>query len=177
MLGINTDNDDGGAHANDCNWRSSGSSWQLQRSNNNWLNQPGADSKSAPIISHCGRGQAATGIIVLLTDGEPTNNDPGDNADCNVVPSPLPYEGFPTTANTSDNNRIKRMNCIMYYADIAAANGILVYSIGLGVGVDRDLMNAISDQTNGQAYFVLTASQLNVIFDQILANVYIRLVQ
>ncbi len=178
LLGINTDNDDGGNHQNDCDWRRSGTPWwQVRRSNGTYLNQPGADSKSNPIISHCARGQAATGIIVLLTDGEPNNGDPGDNSECKVVPSPLPYEGFPTTANTTDTTRINNFNCVMYYTKIAADNGILIYTIGLGAGVDRDLLNAIADQTNAKAYFVLTASQLNAIFDQILSNTFVRLLQ
>ncbi len=170
MMGINTDNDDGGNHSNDCNWNYNSGNWRLPRLNGAWLNQPGIDSKSNPIVSHCARGQAATGIIVLLTDGAPTNNDPGDNADCdNEAISPLPYEGFPDTD--------KRYRCIMYYTDIAAKHGVLVYTIGLGVGADQDLMKAVAEKTNGQAYFVLTASQLDVIFDQILANVYIRLIE
>lgn len=184
LLGINTDTDDNTAHANDCDWRRSGTPWwQIRQRSGTYLNQPGPDKKSNPVISHCARGQAATGIIVLLTDGEPNDNYPGDMrdsgsaAECNVVPSPLPYEGFPTTANGATTNRIQNFNCIMHYTKIASDNGILVYTIGLGVGADKDLLNAISDQTNAKAYFVLTASQLNAIFDQILSNTFVRLLQ
>ncbi len=191
MLGINTDDDDGQNHANDCAWDENNDNWRLPRRDGAWLNQPfNPDSSTNPIVSHCARGQAANGIIVLLTDGAPTNKDPGDvsnnsqiksyewndetqmgtdNGDCNDSASnPTPYEGF------SDND--SKYRCIMYYADIAAANGILVYTIGLGVGADQDLMRAVAETTNGRAYFVLTASQLDAIFDQILANVYIRLI-
>jgi len=174
MLGINTDNNDSNKHANDCAWRRSTSTpywWQLPRlTSGSYLNQPGSDSKANPVISHCARGQAATGLIVLLTDGVPTNANPGDNATCNATATdPIPYEGFPD----SDS----KFRCVMHYTNIAADNGVLVYTIGLGVGADRDLLNAIADQTNAKAYFVLTSSQLDVIFDQILANVYVRLVE
>jgi Flp pilus assembly protein TadG len=175
MLGINTDDDDGGNHANDCDWDWRSSWWRIHRdrsSGSSWLSQPlGIDSKSTPVESHCARGQAAQPIIVLLTDGAPTNSDPGDNDECRAwgASNPAPYEGFPLTDN--------KFECIMYYAEEAAAHGVIVYPIGLGVGADRDLLAAVADVTHGQDYYVLSASQLDIIFDEILANIYIRLIK
>ncbi len=164
MLGVNTDDDDGGNHANDCNWTTNGSDWFIGGST-----QPDTNT-----TSHCSRGAAATQVIVLLTDGAPTDNTPGDtgesNSECNDNSiNPLPYPDFP------DGN--SKYRCIMYYAQIAGNNGIIVYTIGLGAGADPDLLGAVADETNGQYYFAPSTAQLNIIFNQILANIYVRIVQ
>ena len=65
----------------------------------------------------------------------------------------------------------------MYYAQIAADNGIIVYTIGLGAGADPLLLQAVADLTHGQFYNPPSQAQLNFIFDQILANIYVSLIQ
>jgi hypothetical protein len=166
IMGINTDNDNGGAHANDCNWTP-------DYGNDRWLiggiNQNPA-SPPSDVTSHCSRGAAATQVIVLLTDGAPNDTPAGDGAECNATPiDPLPYPDF--------NDGAQQYRCIMYYAQIAGNNGIIVYTIGLGAGADPDLLGAIAEETNGDYYFAPSAAQLNIIFSQILANIYVRLVQ
>ena len=164
-LGVNTaepgdtDGDDTG-HDKSCDWSKSGGIWQID-----------GQTQPANVKSHCDRGQAATPVLVLLTDGAPTNSSPGDNNDCKDWgnSNPKPYEGFPI----SDD----KYECIMYYADFAADNGVIVYTIGLGAGVDQDLLKAVADVTHGQYYFAPSAAQLDIIFDQILGNVYVRLIQ
>ncbi|MCP4363504.1 MAG: DUF11 domain-containing protein, partial [Chloroflexi bacterium] len=148
MLGINTDNDDGGQHANDCAWDADGSTWRLPLLSGAWLNQPGIDTKADPVVSHCGRGQSVQPVMILFSDGPPTNSPPGDNDDCTHWgdSNPPPYVGFPIGND--------RYECTMYYADIAADNGVPVCTIGIGVGPDVDLLQAIADRTNGQALFV-----------------------
>ena len=44
-------------------------------------------------------------------------------------------------------------------------------------GADRDLLGHVADVTNGQDYYVLSSSQLDLVFDEILANIYVRLIQ
>ncbi len=148
-LGIATDND--GAQSNNCNWTKSGNTWVIGGS------------------SHCGRGQAATPVIVVMTDGAPTDSSPGDNSECTVAPNPKPYDTYPTGDDKFD--------CIMYYAQQAANHGVIVYTIGLGAGADSDLLKAVADLSHGTYYYAPSAAQLNLIFDQILANIYVSLVQ
>lgn len=162
LLGINTDNDDATAHSNDCDWTTPSTWWRLRTLNASWLNQPGPDSKSNPIVSHCGRGEAATGLIMLITDGAPNDSTPGDNLNCNVEPSPLPYADFPTTANTSDIYRVKNYNCIIYYADIAAANHVPICAVGLGTGADIQLLQAITERSGGQAFAAMNPAYLDL---------------
>ncbi len=155
MLGLNTDNDDSDKHANDCAWNNNSVWWRLRRLDSTWLNQPGADSKANPIVSHCAREQQQTQpALVLLTDGIPTNTTPGDNADCYANPTdPLPYPNF------FDSDR--KYRCIMYYADLAARQNVPVCAIGLGAGVDAQLLQAIADRTGGQAFFAPSQAQLD----------------
>jgi hypothetical protein len=162
MFGVNTDDDDGGNHANSCLWTYSGGKWLIG----------GVDQSTAPAatLSHCSRGAAATQVLGAATDGAPTDGSPGDNAQCRANPtSPLPYAGFPDTDS--------KYRCIMYYAKIAANNGIVIYSIGLGSGADPDLLRAVAAETNGQYYYAPSSAQLNIIFSQILANIYVRIVE
>ncbi len=156
MMGVTTDND--GTQTNDCDWTLNSGTWRIGGST-----QPDTNTNS-----HCARGQAATPVIVLLTDGAPTDGSPGDNAECKAWTG-TPYDDFPVGDN--------KYECIMYYAEIAGQNGIIVYTIGLGVGADPDLLRAVADETNGQYYFAPSAAQLNIIFNQILANIYVRLIQ
>jgi len=171
MLGITTDND--GTQANNCEWywKSSTQMWQIRQANGSGGTDQPTPNRNYNPSGHCGRGAAATAVIVLLTDGAPTNGTPGDNSDCRAwgASNPMPYESFPMGDD--------KYECIMYYADIAADNGVIVYTIGLGAGADANLLGAVADKTRGEYYFAPSAQQLNVIFDQILANVYIRLVQ
>ncbi len=166
LLGVNTQGatSQNGTHSNDCR------TWSWSSGSNTWF----LDGRAHPqtdFTSHCARGQASTPVMILLTDGSPTavsdtDGCQGWGANPNSV---KPYETFPMADD--------RYECIMYYADQAASKGVIIYPIGLGPAVDRDLLNAIADRTNGKAYFVANATQLNSIFDQILGNVYIRLIQ
>lgn len=163
MLAYDTDtNTSTRTHQNDCWWRYTGGTWKID----------GNTQPSEGVDSHCGRGQAATPIIVLMTDGSPTKDESLDSA-CTAWSDshPLPYEGFEPVKNDA------KYECIMYYADLARQYGVIVYVIGLGNGVDHDLLRATAEMTFGQYYYAPSPAALNFIFDQILTNVYISLVQ
>jgi hypothetical protein len=51
----------------------------------------------------------------------------------------------------------------MYYAKLAAANNVPVCIIGLGAGVDSDLLQAVTAETRGQYYYAPTGEQLDPI--------------
>ncbi len=171
MLGITTDND--GQQANNCVWRWNNSWWEIRNADGTGGTKQPADNRTSNPSGHCGRGAAATSVIILLTDGAPTNTDPGDNTECKAwgqtAGNLAPYDSFDMTDD--------KLECIMYYTDFAVDNGVIIYTIGLGAGADPTLLGTVASQTNGQYYFAPSAYQLNVIFDQILSNVYVRLIQ
>ncbi|MCP4363596.1 MAG: DUF11 domain-containing protein [Chloroflexi bacterium] len=156
LLGIDTDSSDGGPHQNDCNWNYTGGNWQIGGINHEPLT--GRDPATKDIDSHCSRGTNANPVIVLVTDGVPSDSTPGDTTDCNVAPDPLPYPDYPGG---------NKYNCVMYYAEVAANNGVPICTVGMGPGVDSDLLRAVAERTNGQYYFAPSAAQLNIIFNQV----------
>ena len=85
--------------------------------------------------------------------------------------------------------------CAMYYGWEAANNNVTVYAIGLGAGVNIDLLNALAtgvdprgevlNDGNDVTYFnarggkffnAATPEDLDAIFDTILTSIYVRIV-
>ena len=56
-------------------------------------------------------------------------------------------------------------------AEVARANGILVFTISVGAGADRSLMQQIAHTTGAAEYFATTGSELPDIFNQIFERV------
>jgi len=114
--------------------------------------------------SSCSRGGGAQKVLILLTDGNPNSTSFGNGCSSGSAP-PWP----------SNNNASYR--CPLEYAQKAASAGITVYTIGLGFGVDRDWLKEVARLGNGQAYFSASGGDLNIIFNQILSNIYVRLIE
>lgn len=121
----------------------------------------------------CDRRGAARRVIILLTDGSPNHN-----VSC---PGSFAWTGnFGQGENSYD--------CAMYYAKQAADNNVTVYTIGIGSGVNRDLLTAMAtgvDPGTGDVYFnsrggeyfpAARPSDLDGIFEQILSNIFVRIV-
>jgi hypothetical protein len=115
----------------------------------------------------CSRGASAQRIMILLTDGIPTAN-PGD-ACTNANPS----YGLPIGA-AADNGHHR---CPMYFAQQAANRGVAVYVIGLGYGVNSDYLRAVANMGGGQYYFSASGADLELIFAEILNNIFVRLIK
>ncbi len=113
--------------------------------------------------SACGRGAAASRIMVLLTDGVP-NVSPPNPTDCDNDSNLWANGGAPH-------------DCGIYYAKKAAEAGVVIYTIGQGAGVDIPWLQAIANETKGQFYQAPSPNDLNLIFDEILSNIYVRLIQ
>jgi hypothetical protein len=111
--------------------------------------------------SACARGGAKR-VIVLLTDGSP-NTHTGNT--CHSDPNLWPYNSDPD------------FDCVMYYAKKAHQANTVIYTIGLGNGVIPELLKAVADETNGTYYWASSPDKLDGIFDQILSNIYVRLIQ
>lgn len=114
--------------------------------------------------SSCSRGGGAQKVLILLTDGQP--NSTNYNNGCTSANAPT----WPGQDNAS-------YRCPLYFADQAKQNGVTVYTIGLGFGVDRDWLKEIARLGNGQAYFSASGGDLSIIFNQILSNIYVRLIE
>ena len=108
----------------------------------------------------CGRGGAAARVMVVLTDGSP-NNNPGGCAD------------GPQFPNENDDD----YDCVLYYADSARQANVTLYTIGLGDGARADLLEMAADTGNGRYFFALTPDELDSVFDEILSNIYVRLIR
>ncbi|UCC62248.1 MAG: VWA domain-containing protein [Anaerolineae bacterium] len=110
---------------------------------------------------HYGR-PATKKFIILMTDGVP-NRKHGVSG-CGDL---YPHDGGSGTPH----------DCAVYVADQAARNGISIYTIGLGEGVDEVLLNQIADLTDGAYFPAPDKDDLDEIFMQILNRIYIRLVE
>jgi hypothetical protein len=127
----------------------------------------------------CDRRGAARKILVLMTDGSP-NRNPG----CDTSFKWRGTEG----ANNND------YNCAIWYAKKAAENNVIVYTIGIGAGANRSLLEAMATGTDpfpattdtdkgfyfgsrgGKYYPAAKPSDLDQIFTDILGNTFVRIV-
>jgi hypothetical protein len=126
-------------------------------------NRPGVDNDcDGSVGSACGRGGSAKRIMILLTDGSPNANPGGA---CDDDPSLWPYNNDPD------------FDCVMYYAIKARQTGTIIYTIGLGNGVIPELLQAVADETRATYYFAPSPRDLDDIFEQILTNIYVRLIK
>jgi secreted protein with Ig-like and vWFA domain len=67
--------------------------------------------------------------------------------------------------------------CPLYFAQQAANRGVAVYVIGLGYGVNSDYLRAVANMGGGQYYFSASGADLELIFAEILNNIFVRLVK
>jgi hypothetical protein len=109
--------------------------------------------------SHCARGGAKK-VMILITDGVP-NEHPN-----NVCDDQDYYPG----ADAS-------YDCMIYYARQGRLKGVTIFTIGLGFGVDANLLEAVAEEGGGFYRPAYSASNLDEIFDEILSNIYVRLIR
>jgi hypothetical protein len=120
----------------------------------------------------CDRRGAARRVIILLTDGSPNQS---------VSCGTFNWQGNFGAGKNS-------YNCAMYYSQQAADNNVVVYTIGIGSGVNRDLLTAMAtgeDPGTGDVYFssrggryypAARPSDLDGIFQDILSNIFVRII-
>ncbi|MCK6627125.1 MAG: VWA domain-containing protein [Anaerolineae bacterium] len=129
----------------------------------------------------CDRRGAARRVIILMTDGSP-NNNPGS---CNGSGGrPDLWDGL---LGTEDPD----FECAMYFAFLASEANVTLYTIGIGAGANRDLLTAMATGTDprgggtpythfvskgGQYFPAAKPTDLDLIFDQILSNIYVRII-
>jgi hypothetical protein len=110
----------------------------------------------------CGRGGAASRVMVVLTDGSPNQNPGGCAND--------PLYSFP---DENDDD----FDCVVYYAAKALQNNVTLYTIGLGEGARKDLLEYAAETARGRYFYAPTPEELDAIFDEILSNIYVRLIR
>jgi hypothetical protein len=120
---------------------------------------------------HYGRPNAIK-VMILLTDGV-ANYWPG--YDRCPIGSCCEEDLYQPNDGNNDENRAA--DCVMYYAERARNSSIVVYTIGLGLGADGDLLQTVADETSGQYYFAPRAEDLDRIFQEIADQIFLRLVE
>ncbi len=113
--------------------------------------------------SSCSRGGGAQRVLILMTDGMPNSTSWGNGCSSSTAP--------PWSVNNSS------YRCPLYYAQQAARNGITVYVIGIGFGLDVNYLRKIAEYGNGKAYVNVSPGDLDRVFAEILSNIYIRLIE
>jgi uncharacterized repeat protein (TIGR01451 family) len=120
-------------------------------------NRPGVDNNcDGSANSACGRGAAASRMLIFLTDGVP-NVTPAPTYGCDVDPNLWP-------------NGDAAYDCSLYYAQKAAEAGVVIYPIGLGPGVDSQFLQAVATETGGAYYLAPTVEDLDLVFDDIISR-------
>jgi hypothetical protein len=119
------------------------------------------DNSCSTDTSHCGRGGSARRVMIVMSDGV-ANQNPG---------------GACTSSNLYDGNANR--DCVIYYGQIAGANNVTIYTIGLGNGVDEDLMTTVAELpgSNGEYFYAPSPAQLDGIFEAILQSISVRLIE
>jgi hypothetical protein len=110
---------------------------------------------------HYGRAGAAQ-IIILMTDGQP--NQYGGVSPSNCYSEDLWPKGG------------RGQDCAMYFAREALNQGIIVHSITLGEGADRELMAGIAEMTGGVHLHAESPDRLDAIFDDLFERIFLRLI-
>jgi hypothetical protein len=128
----------------------------------------------------CDRSGAAKRVLILMTDGSPNASPNG----CTTQPGYADFwEGLIGNGNT-------HFECAMWYAQQAAAKGVIVYTIGIGGGANGDFLTAMATGTDphggapipmfpgvgGQYFPAAQPSDLDGIFRIILTSVSVRIV-
>ncbi|NJN95954.1 MAG: VWA domain-containing protein, partial [Anaerolineales bacterium] len=129
----------------------------------------------------CDRRGAARRVIILMTDGSP-NANPGS---CNGG------GGRPDLWDGLLGTETDHFECAMYFAFLASEANVTLYTIGIGAGANRDLLTAMATGIDprgggtpythfvgkgGQYFPAAKPTDLDIIFDQILSNIYVRIV-
>jgi hypothetical protein len=141
----------------------------LQSLGYNTDNDPGFDNScDGSANSHCGRGGGASKVMILITDGAPNSRPIGVTCD------PLTVGGV-TYDNTYNGNA--NYDCVLNYAEMAAGKGVTLYTIGLGFGVDGEFLARAAELGNGQYYQAGSPNDLDLIFNEILTNIYVRIIR
>lgn len=137
-------------------------------------NKGSFDNSCSTDTAHCSRGGSARRVMIVMTDGV-ANQNPYDNNISNV--NCYAQDLYQPNVGSTSIDRAK--DCVIYYGQIAANNNVTIYTIGLGNGVDTQMMEALATLpgSDGQFFAAASSAQLDEIFDTILKSISVRLIQ
>jgi uncharacterized repeat protein (TIGR01451 family) len=107
---------------------------------------------------HFGRPEAAR-AMVLMTDGY-ANVHSSDT--CHA------QDYWPNNTGNSDIDRAS--DCVIYYAQQARNNGVVIYAVSLGYSADLELMQAVADLTGGFHRWAPSPDKLYEVFSDLLTG-------
>ena len=132
-----------------------------------WTNIADGMAKGQQVLMSADYGRpAALKFMILLTDGIP-NRWPG-----NVCYR----DGTLWPDETGDRNVDRARDCVIYYAQRAAEENIMIFTVGLGISADGDLLTRVSEITGGEYFYAQNAEELNQKLQQIADRIHLRLV-
>jgi len=117
------------------------------------------------VSPHYGRPGAAH-VMVVMTDGE-ANQQPNSFCDDQDL--------WPDQPDDTQAER-QAKDCVMYYAQQARDNAIIIYTIGLGESADRELMMAVAELTGGFYRGADSREELDSIFNELYERIFLRLI-
>jgi hypothetical protein len=140
---------------------------------NGWTNIADALQKGMDVLEpsepQYGRPYALR-FVILMTDGVP-NRYPGKSG------QQACYEEDLWPDNSGSEAEIRARDCVIYYAREAKTKGIAVFTIGLGLNVDQELLAEVARTTGGEAFLAERAEELEAIFQEIANRIFLRLVE
>jgi len=113
---------------------------------------------------HYGHPEAAK-VVVLLTDGQ-ANRYPNDEC----------WEGRDEWPDTGTEQLDRAAECVIFYAEQARNEGIMIFTISLGQSADRELMARVAQLTGGWYRHAPTTDDLAEIVDELYGRVFLRLI-
>ena len=119
------------------------------------------------IDPHYGRPGAAH-VMVVMTDGR-----------ANRYPNyPNYHECWQEDLwpDVGDWEEDRAADCVMYYAQKARDNAIVVYTISLGESADRELMTEVAELTGGFQRGADSREELDKIFNELYERIFLRLI-
>ena len=122
---------------------------------NGWTNIGAAIQTARQEYSNHGR-QISAKVILLLSDGQPN---------CKTL-----------DGTCGDNYEYQGENYARTQAQLAAADGIIIYAISLGSGANRSLMQHMANITGGKEYYAPTGAELQDVYNQIVTELPVKLV-
>ncbi len=139
----------------------------------------GLDNSCSTSTAHCSRGGSARRVMIVMSDGVANKNPRNQgisSVNCYAVDLYQPNLGDDSSGADSED---RAKDCALHYATIAANNNVTIYTIGLGNGVDTNLMETIATLpgSDGEYFSAASSAQLDGIFDTILKSVSVRLIQ
>ncbi len=132
-----------------------------------WTNIASGIAKGQEVLTSADYGRpSALKFMILLTDGIP-NRWPGNVCYRDETLWPHP---------TGDRDVDRAKDCVIYYAQKAAEENIKIYTVGLGINADGDLLTRVAEIAEGEYFYAQTADELNQMLQQIADRIHPGLV-